>query len=82
MKDSTPWESANKIFKKIRRLRQIPAHSIKENKFDQKYFHQQKDLIFKAYNGIKIIRVLLSQHPEAKDIKIPEWLYNGEISEF
>lgn len=68
-------------FRKIRRDRQKPAHALDENIFDQKYFHEQRDLLIKAYRAIKMLRLLLGSHPKVKSgaYEIDEYLQEGNI---
>ena len=67
--------------KKVRKKRQKPAHAIDENVFDQCYFKEQRELIIGAYSAIKILRLLLENHPkvEAANIEIPAYLRDGKI---
>ena len=43
--DWEPWDTSIKSLKKIRRERQRPAHAIDENRFDQKYFKDQRQIV-------------------------------------
>lgn len=76
------WEPCNKMittFKDIRRKRQRPAHAIDENVFDQKYFHQQRELIIKAYESIRTLRLVLWNFPGCADIEMNELVREGKI---
>ena len=75
------WESAIQVFKEVRQKRQKPAHAVDENIFDQKYFKEQRDLITRAYKGMKTLRMLFENHPEVKylDIDIPDYLHGAKI---
>lgn len=79
--DWSEWNEAIESFKKVRKLRQQPAHAIKEDIFDQKYFKDQRELILNAYNGVRTIRLIFANHPKVKvaDIEIPDWLQEGKI---
>jgi len=77
--DRKPIEEMINNFKEIRRLRQHPAHSIDDNVFDQKYFKQQRELIIKAYSGIRLIRLIFENYPEVKGYKIPDHIKSGKI---
>ena len=66
-------------FKNIRKLRQSPAHAIKEDVFDQKYFKDQRQLIIEAYDAMHTLRLIFQIHPNAKDYIIPEWLSESKI---
>lgn len=77
--DREPIEEMIQTFKEIRQLRQHPAHSIAEDVFDQKYFKQQRDLIIRAYSGIRLLRLIFENHPKVKGYSIPDYLKKGEI---
>jgi hypothetical protein len=65
--------------KKVRKLRQKPAHSIMEDEYNIKYYQLQDDLMEEVYTAIRYIRLLFANHPKAKDCEIPDWLYEGRI---
>lgn len=79
--DGIPWDNANKTFRKIRKLRQKPAHSINENIFDQRFFKEQRELIIEAYTSIRTLRMMIENHPKVRNSKneVPEWLRGGKI---
>lgn len=79
--DSTPMDNIFKAFRKVRKERQRPAHAIDDDKFDQKYFAKQRQILNEAYGAIRMIRLVLANHPEVKvaDLDISELLYKGEI---
>jgi len=79
--DWKPWDDAIKVFKKVRKLRQEPAHAVNEDEFDQKYFKEQRELIVQAYDGIRTIRLMFANHPLVKkaNIEIPAELFEGKI---
>lgn len=78
--DWKPWDEAIAALRKVRRLRQKPAHAVNENVFDQKYFKEQRELIAEAQSAVNVVRHLLAKHPLVKKagIEIPDWL-NGTI---
>jgi|LGVF01.1.fsa_nt_gb hypothetical protein len=77
--DRKPIEEMIATFKKIRKLRQHPAHAIDEDIFDQKYFRQQREIIIRAYEGIRLLRLIFADHPNVKEYIIPDWLQSGKI---
>lgn len=79
VEDRKPIEEMIAAFKKIRNLRQRPAHSIDEDIFDQQYFKQQRELMLEAYAGVRLIRLLFANHPNVKGYKVPDWLQQGKI---
>ena len=78
------WEPIDEMitaFKEVRKQRQKPAHAIDENAFDQRYFHDQRDLIMRAYSGVRTLRMLLENHPRvrARNIEVHPVLREGKI---
>lgn len=65
-KDPEPLELMLSTFKKVRKLRQKPAHSIQEDEFNQKYLKDQRLLIDEAYDAVRTLRLVLAGHPEVK----------------
>ncbi len=66
-------------FKKIRSMRTKPAHTIQPDKFDMKYFKEQRALLIETYGALRLLRLILQNHPDADRSKIPDWLYKGDI---
>jgi hypothetical protein len=79
--DCKPMDSIFLAFRKIRKERQRPAHAIDDNKFDQIYFADQRQILKEAYRAIRTIRLIFANHPAVKaaKIEIPEDLFKGEI---
>lgn len=79
--DPKPLEEMFESLKKIRKLRQKPAHAVKENEFNQKYFKEQRTLIIKSYQAIRTLRLILANHPAVKSHppEIGEHLKEGKI---
>lgn len=44
-------------------MRQEPAHAIKDDKFDQKYIHNQRKIMIEVFDSFHIFRLILEQHP-------------------
>jgi hypothetical protein len=79
---TTDWEPIDEVlktFREIRKLRQAPAHAIKDDEFDQKYFHLQRELIIRAYNGLRILRLMFANHPSISGIEIHPYVERGDI---
>jgi hypothetical protein len=74
-------ENIFRAFRKVRKERQRPAHAIDDDKFDQKYFTDQRLLLDEAYGAIRDIRLIFANHPAVKvaNIDIPQVLYEGKI---
>jgi hypothetical protein len=69
-------------FKHVRKLRQRPAHTLDDNKFDQAIFKEQRELVIRAYSAIRRIRLILAIHPEVEGHEVPVQLYRGKIWNF
>jgi hypothetical protein len=80
--DWSPFDAMGEAFRRIRKLRQKPAHVTEQDAFDQKYFHEQRKLILEAYGGVRTLRQVLANHPSARDIKVHNLLYLGKIRTF
>jgi len=79
MPNIKPFEEAKKIFKEIRNIRQIPSHTIYDDKYDLEYFKKQRELMINLYWWIRNIRLLVENHPKNKEYKeIPDYLKNPE----
>lgn len=63
--------------KKIRKIRQLPAHELTSNEYDKKYYTDQFNLVEDAYCSLASIRNLLHSHPAAKCVRIPSYLTDG-----
>lgn len=79
VEDRKPIEDVIATFKKIRKLRQNPAHTINENIFDKEYFKKQREIIIKSYEGVRLLRLIFTSHPNVEGYKIPDWLQSGII---
>lgn len=79
--DKEPVEQMFKAFREIRRLRQQPAHSLKENTFDMSYFKTQRRLVVDAYDAVRTLRLCLANHPKVRlnPPQIHENLVTGDI---
>lgn len=64
--------------KKLRKIRQTPAHEKYLNKYDPELFTKQDELIIEIYSAVRIIRLLFANHPSNQGIRIPEDLITGE----
>jgi hypothetical protein len=72
-------ERALKVFKKIRQLRQKPAHSSQEDAFDQRFVHEQRELMEETFNAMRSLRQILQSHPAASGYQVEGWLRDGRI---
>jgi len=79
--DNGPIDNMIRTFKKVRKLRQKPAHKVSSNTFDQVIFKHQRDIVVNAYDAIRTLRLILANHPSvrANPPEIDEQLFKGEI---
>ncbi len=79
--DPEPIENMMKTFRKVRQLRQKPAHKVNADAFDQELFKQQRNIVINAYDAVRTLRLILANHPNVKENppKISDRLYKGEI---
>lgn len=82
--DPKPMAALFSTYKEVRKLRQNPAHSVKENEFDQRFFKDQRKLIKKAFVAVRTIRLIFANHPMVRTNppEINEFLFKGEIWDF
>ena len=64
--------------KKIRKIRQSPAHEMYSNKYDLNVYEMQKALVDESYEALRAIRSLFMGHPLAKGVIIPDYLLTGK----
>jgi len=68
-----------RIFKEVRKKRSKPAHHVRDDEWDNRFFREQREIIKRAYQAVRTLRLIFANHPIAKTIKVPDWLYKGEI---
>jgi hypothetical protein len=79
MADRTPINDAITTFKRVRQLRQKPGYVLDENSFDQKYYHDQRQLMGKVYEAVKTVRLEIAKHPKANADKLNWVSHQSEI---
>ncbi|NOR70232.1 MAG: AAA family ATPase [Methylomarinum sp.] len=79
--DRKPIDEMLSTFRKVRKLRQKPAHKVSTDTFDQEHFRKQRDIIVRSYDSIRTLRLILANHPavKKKPPEIGEHLAKGEI---
>ena len=65
--------------REVRKARQKPAHKADENQFDPAYMVFQRELITKAYQAVKAIRMILENHPSIQGYNNPDWHRNTKV---
>ncbi len=70
-------EKVSSVLREIRKIRQIPAHELYENKHDKSVYKKQNELVTSLYYALRDIRAILLKHPNNRGITIPTEL-NGD----
>ena len=61
--------------KKVRKIRQIPAHEVFSDEYDKSVYKDQNEIISEVYWSVNGIRRMLGTHPLVKNqIEIPDYL--------
>jgi hypothetical protein len=77
--DPEPKDKMISAFKEVRNARGPLAHVERPDEWDDSYFVKQRELTVKAYEALRTLRLIFSNHPKAKAVEVPGWLYDGEI---
>jgi hypothetical protein len=77
--DRTPIQETIQTFKRVRQARQKPAHAVDDDVFDQKYYHEQREIMKKAYVAVQTLRLALANDPKASSFHVPDSLVEGKI---
>ncbi len=58
----------------------VPGSIGDEHYEDEAFPEKDKvDIMHEAYKSIRTLRLFLANHPKSKSVKVPEWLFKGEI---
>ena len=71
-----------KPLRRIRKLRQTPAHSFTSDDFSLEYYEKRKQLLGEVLNSLSNIRLVLAKHPKASSVTISDWLDSDAIDVF
>jgi hypothetical protein len=66
----------------VRDLRNPEAHAIRDDAYDPAYYEQQEKLMERIYSSLRTLRILLSKHPYAEPVAVPDWIENWRISHY
>jgi len=80
--DTKPIEEMFATLRKVRKLRQSPAHVISDDTFDQKFFKMQRELVIDAYKAVQLIRLMFGRHPACAGYRVEDVLVEGKISTY
>ena len=64
--------------RKIRKVRQIPAHDLYSNAHDKTLYSEQNKLISESYDSINQLRFIFQHHPANKGMQVPDILKDRE----
>lgn len=70
------------VFRKVRKLRQEPAHRFSKNEFSVNYFSQRRALLCQIFEGVRSLRIAMSALPDSSTVEVPAWLNSNEIEVF
>ncbi|QDU74254.1 hypothetical protein Pan97_12610 [Bremerella volcania] len=79
--DLEQWNACIAAMKRVRKLRQKPAHAVNEDHFNQQYFKEQREVILEAYRSIRTIRLLFARHPKVIEalVDVPNVLLESKV---
>ena len=67
------------VFKKIRKMRQLPAHDIGDDNFNLKLVEDQRLIVNDVFDAIRLLRYFLMYNSLCKMYDLPEWYKNIKI---
>lgn len=71
----------NAVTKPLRKLikeRQVNAHKLYSNDYDRIYWQKQSEMLHGVYTAIRNIRLIFANHPQAKSVEVPMYIFDGE----
>jgi hypothetical protein len=77
--DRQPLDEMMGTFREVRKLRQAPAHALNDDAFDAEIFRRQRKLLLAAYQAVRMLRLILTNHPAARIVEVDPFLYEGKI---
>jgi hypothetical protein len=80
--DGDPVAEIGKGFRAARKARQPAAHRVGENAYDPALWDRYRDLLTEAYVGMRTLRLVLTNHPAARSVEVPDWLFKGAIRNY
>lgn len=82
LNDWSDFDTAMASLRKVRKARQPSAHKLNDDRFDQSLFKSQRQLLLDAYSAIRLLRLLLANHPQARRVKVDPLLFQGKICDY
>lgn len=71
-----------KPLRRVRQLRQRPAHAIEEDRYSPQFEDDQHEIVRDVYVSLMHLRVLFSGHHDAPKISVPDYIAEGKIAFF
>jgi hypothetical protein len=81
-RESEPLDRMFEAFREIRKLRNKPSHSIVEDVFRTEITQEQRELMLRAYGAVRVLRLILANHPAARFVEVDDMLFEGKIWPF
>jgi hypothetical protein len=78
-KEKSSMDEMFNTFREIRKLRNKPSHTPMENEFSITIASEQRELMKRAYGAVRLLRLILVNHPKARTVKIDRHLIDGRI---
>jgi hypothetical protein len=81
--DFDPIRNMLSIMRKdVRETRSRSSHEEIKNITNNNYFDKQRILINRAYEAVRMLRLILANHPKASSVEVSSWLLEGKISAY
>jgi len=80
--DDSIYDDIFPPLKKVRKLRQTPAHKLSQDEFDYYLFNKQEDILNEVHKALYMIRLCFQNHPNAKEYAMPNWYDVNKITHY
>jgi hypothetical protein len=77
--DPKPLDDLFTALRKVRKLRQKPAHAPIDGQFDQQFFKDQRTLIIEVYGAVRTLRLIFKNHPACVNYAVEDFLDEARI---
>lgn len=77
--DTAPMDEMFKALRAVRSLRNKPAHSEVEDRFDKAIASEQRALMTRTFKALRLLRLVLANHPMARSVEVDSALAEGLI---
>ena len=59
--------------REVRKLRQGPAHAVREDRYDKRFYEMQDALVWRVYRALNALRQILMTDDTASGYEPPSW---------